>query len=616
MFSLVVRYLNSSQKFLVLSIYTNSNPFLTLLFLMFNRPVLHKIKKIKQETPTVKSFQFEDSKIAKEAKPGQFLMVWVPRVDEFPISIASVSESIIEIAVANAGEGTKTLHEKKVGDWIGLRGPIGTSFNLEGRKDICAVVGGYGSAPVRFLAESSKNKNFTFLMGAKSEDELLYKDELEKYGAVKVATDDGSLGFHGTVIDRLKTTKLLEREMFDLVVACCPEVVLKKVCDITTKCSIPTQVSVERIVKCASGFGGCCTIGKYRVCKEGPVFDKEVIMNTEFGKWTRNKAGTRVPIKGIPVNNFDSVPLVPYYPPYDVCLQTDLCGLLLSNPSMNVAGMGFTGEYLYRIVAEGGAGAIVTKSIGLRSRDGYDGPNFIDDCINAMGLPGPGIVDYRREIEDMKAANVPIFASIYGETPEEAKEVAASAIVYGANGIEGNVSCPHTSLGSVEKDPELVKRIAEAVVSVARPKNVPVFVKISANADYVEVAKAAVEGGASGITAINTKKVMPMNKKLGVPILGSDNGYGGLSGEKIRKLSIRVLKDLYAELDVPIINAGGISWDYIDRFEYGASACQIGTATIKYGLGLYERLNEELGAYIAVNGYDNVKDIIGIRSKR
>jgi len=581
----------------------------------YNRPALRKIRKIKQETPTVKSFRFHSDLIAREAKSGQFIMFWVPGIDEFPISIASAYNSEFEIAVSKVGEGTEALHQKKVGDYIGIRGPYGSSFSLDGEK-FCAIAGGYASSTIRHLIEKSWGKEFTVLLGAKTTDELLYKHKLEKFATVKVATEDGSEGHRGLVTDLL--SKLFKYEKFDQVFTCGPEPMMEKVCEITRKYETPTQVCVERIVKCACGICGSCVVGKHRVCKEGPVFDAEELLKTEFGRWKRDKAGRRVPIEGIPVQDFKSFPLVQFTPQYDPYLETEICGVKLSNPSMNTSGMGVSGEYMYRIVVEGGSAAIVTKSTGLKSREGYNGPNFTDNSVNAMGLPNLGIENYGIEIEDMKNANVPIFISLFGETPEECKKVASIAVGYGIDAIEQNISCGHTSLGSVEKDPELVKEIIKTVVSVAHPKNIPVSVKISANVDYIEVAKAAVEGGVDAITAINTVKVRPMNSKLNIPILASTTGHGGLSGKNIKKRSEQVLEDLYAEVDVPVISVGGIEFgtDYIRRFKKGASACQVGTATIHEGFRIYRNLNQELRNYLVRNDYNNVREIIGINSKK
>lgn len=584
----------------------------------FHRPRIHTIRKINQETPTVKSYVFNSDVITREAQPGQFLMLWIPGVDEFPISIASAYNSRVEIAVSKVGKGTEALHQIKEGDYIGIRGPYGSYFDLKGEK-LLAVAGGYGSSAIRHLVEKGWGKEFTVLLGAKTSNELLYKDKFEKFAKVKVATDDGSEGYKGLVTDLL--SELFKRENFDQVFTCGPEAMMKKVCEITAKYKKPTQVCVERIVKCARGFCGSCDLGGYRVCKEGPVFDAEKLRETEFGRWTRSKSGKRIQIEGIVCEDFSSFPSDIFIPEYDPLLETELCGVKLPNPLMNAAGLGFSGKMLFRY-AKGGAGAIVTKSIGLKEREGYDGSNFIEITtltpVNAMGLPNPKIENYKLEIEDMKAANVPIVLSVFGQTPEECGKVAEIGIGYGIAMIEINVSCPHTELATVEKNPELVKEITQRVSQIAHPKEIPVSIKISPNEDYIEVAKAAEEGGANAITAINTIRVRPMNSKLNIPILGSSLGYGGKSGKGIREISEKILKDLYAELEIPIISTGGIfSYrDAINRFTNGAIACQIGTAIGYKGVDVFKEIAEGLKSYLRRNNYDNIKEIIGIESER
>ena len=104
-----------------------------------NIPTLHKIEELKRETEEVKTFRFHSPEIAKESEPGQFLMVWNPGIDEIPISIAYASpEGELEVAIADVGGCTHSLHQKHVGDLIGLRGPFGKGFTLEGER-ICMV---------------------------------------------------------------------------------------------------------------------------------------------------------------------------------------------------------------------------------------------------------------------------------------------------------------------------------------------------------------------------------------------------------------------------------------------------------------------------------------------
>ncbi len=146
-----------------------------------NISTLHRIEEIKEEYEEVKTFKFYSKEIAKESEPGQFIMVWNPGIDEIPISIAEASPSPngeVEIAIAAIGDCTHSLHQKHVGDLIGLRGPYGKGFTLQGKR-ICMVAGGYGAAPLRFAARRAKesDKHIVVLEGARSSTELLYIEE-------------------------------------------------------------------------------------------------------------------------------------------------------------------------------------------------------------------------------------------------------------------------------------------------------------------------------------------------------------------------------------------------------------------------------------------------------
>ena len=480
--------------------------------------------------------------------------------------------------------------------------------------------GGYGSAPLRFYAEKNKHKKITFLLGAKTKEELLYKETIKKCAELKTATEDGSDGFKGLVTELFSNQ--IKKEKFDQVLTCGPEIMMKKVYEIAKEYKTPTQVLVERIVKCASGFCGSCDLGGYRICKEGPVFYAEKIYEkTEFGKWSRAKSGKRIPIKGISLEDLSSLHVKQFKPKIDPLLKIELCAIEFPNPLMNSAGFGVSGKLLARYAIEGGAGAIVTKSIGLEEREGFNGPNFFEfesfSPINAMGLPNPGIKNMKYEIEDMKKAGVPIILSIFGHTPEECERVAEIGVEYGINMVEVNVSCPSTEVSTVEEDPDLVKEVVKKVARVAHPFGVPVSVKISPNTNYLEVAKAAEEGHANTIVAINTLRYLPVNKKLKIPILGSSSGHGGISGKKIKRLSEKILKELYLELNIPIISVGGIfsSRDVIKRFAYGASACQIGSAIGYKGIKIFEEIKNGVKKYLISNSYSNIEEMIGVKNK-
>ncbi len=581
---------------------------------MLNAPVLYPIEEIEEANSEVKTFILHAVAIAEESDPGQFVMVWNPGVDEIPVSIADIRDELIELAIADRGDCTHDLHQKQAGDLIGLRGPYGRGFRINGSR-ICMVGGGYGTAPLLFAAKRAcKNGKFvTVIAGARSESELLYVDAFRDAGCdVRVATEDGSVGFKGTVTGLLSAT--LEDDEFDLVLACGPELMLKRVCELTKRAGISTQVSIERIVKCGCGACGSCDIGGYRVCTDGPVFDAEELEGTEFGCWTRAKSGMRIPLQP-QITDLRSVPSPVFTPAYEPMLMTELCGIRFPNPIANAAGFGISGKLLYRY-AVAGAGALVTKSVGLRAQDGYPNPVFFElapqTYVNAMGLPNPGIINYGLEIEDAKRANVPLILSIFGRDVEECRQVAKYATKYQVDMIEFNASCPHTDFVSMENNPRLLRSIIKAIRAIVHP--VPVAVKLSPNiGDVPGLAMTLERAGADAITVINTALSRPIDATLDIPVLGNPTGYGGKSGRALTACGKQVVFELYKEVRIPIIAVGGIftAKDVIDYARNGAQLFQVGSALVTEGHGIFRRIKDDLCDYLVANGYKNIGELVG-----
>jgi len=260
-----------------------------------------KIRKVETETEHVKTFYFED-KICASAEPGQFIMLWIPGVDEIPLSLSSVNNGLASITVKEVGEATRTLNGMKQGEIIGVRGPFGTYFKITGKTALVAG-GGVGTAPLMMLTlKLLKEKVKTTVMeGAKTRSELLFVDHLIKLqqGAdlkVFFTTDDGSYGTKGLVTDAAE--KVLSSGHIDTVYACGNEAMTFKVYKLAEKYKTPLQVSLERIMFCAIGICGSCVIGKYRVCKDGPVFDQTQLkeVESELGKFKRDFNGEKIPI--------------------------------------------------------------------------------------------------------------------------------------------------------------------------------------------------------------------------------------------------------------------------------------------------------------------------------
>ena len=296
-------------------------------------------------------------------------------------------------------------------------------------------------------------------------------------------------------------------------------------------------------------------------------------------------------------------------------MKVNLAGLRLDNPTMLASGiLGYSAETLSSIV-EGGAGAVVTKSVGLKSRKGYANPTVVQadfGLINAVGLPNPGIGEFVGEIREMKRLGVPLILSVYGFSAEEYATVAKKAVGAGADAVELNVSCPHVKeTGSeIGQRPEV---LAEVVGKVKAVVDRPVFVKLSPNVtDIVEIAEAAVRAGADGITAANTVRAMAIDVETAMPILS--NKRGGLSGPAVKPIALRCVYDIYERVKVPIVGCGGVT-GWLDAVEFllaGASAVQIGTAIALKGPNVFRSVAKGVDAYLKKKGFRSVNEIAGL----
>ena len=253
----------------------------------------YKVAEIREESPGVKSFFFG---FKEPCEPGQFLMVWVPGVDEVPMSVSFQDKGRLGISVHNVGEATAAMHNLKVGDLVGLRGPYGNTFDIKG-EEVLLVGGGCGAAPLIHLAETAKRSGIKVksLVGACTRDEVLFEDRYKECGDLECSTDDGSFGYNGFVTDLVE--KELGAKKYDCVYTCGPEIMMKKVFGICEKNKIEVQASLERYMKCGVGVCSSCAVNGYRVCRDGPVFGSEKLRKMgEFGRLRRVGSGVGVKI--------------------------------------------------------------------------------------------------------------------------------------------------------------------------------------------------------------------------------------------------------------------------------------------------------------------------------
>ncbi len=259
-----------------------------------DKPLMLPIKKIVPENNRVKSFYFN---YKLNAKPGQFVMLWLPGYEEKPFGVVVVSKNTFLLSVAKVGRTTARLHELKEEDKVGIRGPYGSSFSLPAKKGkIALVAGGYGMIPLGFLAKQAAAKGYRvdILLGAKTKQELLIYSFLKKQPKIKIliSTDDGSSGFKGYVTELFKNYLVKNKPRKVYIVG--PEIMEFKTVEICREKKLAHEVSLERYIKCGFGICGQCCVDSLglRMCVEGPVVkDKILSQIEEFGKYYRDTSG-------------------------------------------------------------------------------------------------------------------------------------------------------------------------------------------------------------------------------------------------------------------------------------------------------------------------------------
>ena len=260
------------------------------------QPIIMPIIDIVDEAQDIKTFKFK-GKI--KARPGQFVLLWIPRLNLKPFGVSYQDDNSFSVTVSKIGKFTKELFKKKVGDRIGIQGPYGKTFQID-KKNVILVGGGYGAAPLAFLAETLEKQGakVTFIIGAKTKGCFIYESRFKNSKInLLCMTDDGSLGKKGFTTDVLKQILNKDKNV-DMVYTVGPEIMMKKVIEVTDEYKIPCQASLERYMKCGFGICGQCCVDRVgvRVCQEGPVFSKEFIKKyiNEFGKYERDKTGNKI----------------------------------------------------------------------------------------------------------------------------------------------------------------------------------------------------------------------------------------------------------------------------------------------------------------------------------
>ncbi|MHB1434777.1 MAG: dihydroorotate dehydrogenase electron transfer subunit [Thermoplasmata archaeon] len=253
------------------------------------------IEEVTRETPSTVTLRFPWTPVAR---PGQFVMVWIPGDDELPMSLSYPNGPLGGVTVKAMGETSRAIQGLNRGDRIGIRGPYGTPFDLTPRR-VLIVAGGSGTAVLAPAAEAARaaGHSVDVALGAVTAPELLFRKRFERMGArTEVATDDGSEGTRGYVTPVAE--RLLEANPYDVLWTCGPEVMMRRVADLAGRRSVPVVCAVERQMKCALGLCDACALGPFHVCVDGPVLPWERLRDLEeFGRSFRDPSGRRRPYR-------------------------------------------------------------------------------------------------------------------------------------------------------------------------------------------------------------------------------------------------------------------------------------------------------------------------------
>ncbi|HKK90571.1 MAG TPA: dihydroorotate dehydrogenase [Desulfobacteraceae bacterium] len=294
-------------------------------------------------------------------------------------------------------------------------------------------------------------------------------------------------------------------------------------------------------------------------------------------------------------------------------LSVDINGIRLDNPVMTASGtFGYAAEYR-DLVNLDRLGGIVVKGVSLTPSAGNPSPRVVETpsgLLNAVGLENVGIDSFVSDkLPFLKTLTTPVFANIYGKTPEEYQRLAEIIdTLDGIAGIEVNISCPNVAAGGAAfgVDPRAASGVVE---KVRRATTKHVMVKLSPNVtDITEIALAVEKEGADAVSLINTLTGMAIDTDTFRPMLA--NVTGGLSGPCIKPVALRMVWQTARVVRIPVIGIGGImtAMDAVEFLLAGATAVQVGTAVLA-DPGALKRIIKGLETFMKKRGIDDINDI-------
>ena len=291
----------------------------------------------------------------------------------------------------------------------------------------------------------------------------------------------------------------------------------------------------------------------------------------------------------------------------------ELCGVTLKNPVLTASGtFGFGREYseFYDV---GRLGGIVGKGLTLEPREGNDGVRIAETAsgvLNCVGLQNPGVEAFiADELPYMRTLGCAVIANAAGSVLSDYERIAERLSDTDVDMIELNISCPNVKSGGMAFG-VLPKSVEEVTAAAKKHCKKPLIVKLSPNvADIADNARAAEQGGADAVSLINTITGMAVDLASRRPVLG--NVTGGLSGPCVKPVALRMVRQVYKAVKLPVIGIGGImtARDVLEFILCGATAVEVGTANMcdpLASLNIVDGLEREMAKY-GINDINELK---------
>ena len=296
-------------------------------------------------------------------------------------------------------------------------------------------------------------------------------------------------------------------------------------------------------------------------------------------------------------------------------LRTDLGFLQLRNPVLTASGTFGYGKEFLPFLDLSTIGGIVVKGLYYGPREGNPPPRLVESAsglINAIGLPGVGVEHFAADVlPELRKHDTAVIVNVCGEGDEEYFQVIEFLNRHdGIAAYELNISCPNVKLNGA--CPALNPHMTRAIVAGAKQRSRrPLIVKLSPNVTNIaEIARAAEDGGADGISLINTLLAMAVDLETRRPKLG--NVLGGLSGPAVKPVALRMTYQVARTVRIPIIGMGGICTgrDALEFMLVGARAVQVGTVHF-VDPAASARIVREIAEFCDARGIPRVADIVG-----